>query len=145
MITLQELEKAETKAKHLREAYEIQNSGNPHVGRDENPVTEELRNYIGDDLMKNKQAAEQFAYAIETMLELRRQPGACAWSDYEQQWAIVREGGDVTAKDRFDNANGWILSGVFLSAGAAFAARDAVGCERIQKAGRILAGEWVEV
>lgn len=133
-------------------------TGNPHVfvpkeGEEYSVATRYNGMFSGIDGYRNtskgekpafrtKEAAEAWADALNVMLELRVQPGACSYEDTE--WFIVVDHyGKIREVHNPLTLNSITLSGMYENQESAQAAIKAVGVERIRKAAVTLAGKVV--
>jgi hypothetical protein len=80
--------------------------------------------------VQHQSVGDAYADALLTLLDLRRQPGSEAAVDGKRQWYITATGeaGNWTTQHKLQ-----ILCPMFDSEASAFAAKEAVGWERIKK------------
>lgn len=93
-------------------------------------------------VFKDEKAAKDWAEALQVMIELRVQPGACSYHidrKIHYYCVDVNLDGVIMVMD-WNNPSNMLFSGYFVDAKAAQAAIDAVGKERIRKAAHTLAG-----
>lgn len=83
--------------------------------------------YPGNPLV-GSDVSDGYAKAINTLLDLRRQPGSEAAEDGERQWVIWPDGS--VFHSNWQNKTSYI-SPMFDTEASAIAARDAVGLDRI--------------
>lgn len=88
------------------------------------------------NVFPDEETAQSYGEAFSVMLELRRQPGSCAF-DYDEDWFVVDADGDILQDDRIGN---YTVSPPFSSAMWANKAAEAVGKERIVQAYKTLRG-----
>ena len=88
------------------------------------------------NVFPDEETADDYGEAFSVMLELRRQPGSCAFDDSKEQF-VVDVDGDILQDDRIGN---YTVSPPFTSMSWANKAIEAVGKERIVQAYKTLRG-----
>lgn len=88
------------------------------------------------NVFPDEETAQAYGEAFSVMLELRRQPGSCAFDDSKEQF-VVDVDGDILQDDRIGN---YTVSPPFTSMSWANKAIEAVGKERIVQAYKTLRG-----
>ena len=88
------------------------------------------------NVFPDEETTRAYGEAFSVMLELRRQPGSCAF-DYDEDWFVVDADGDILQDDRIGN---YTVSPPFTSMYWASKAIEAVGKERIVQAYKTLRG-----
>lgn len=92
------------------------------------------------NIFPDKETAQAYGEAFSVMLELRRQPGSCAFDDSKEQFVVDVDGDVITDCWR----GSFTVSPLFTSMYWANKAIETVGKERIVQAYNILKGELYE-